>query len=389
MSTRIILNSIHVLQLSSLERMDYDTMERNRLDSLQVCRAIAALLVVLCHFSVQSKIFLGHELFNSFFNFGRSGVSFFFVLSGFIICYTHWRDMDGTYVDLRKYVGKRLTRILPAYWSVLAVLAMLYVFFGGASHGQHTSITPLAFLKNVFLISYDHEPIVAVAWTLQYEMIFYLFFATFIISSEMGVALLAVWIGLITLFNLNVLTPSASFLKFALSLYSAQFLMGCLVAYAVKKWGDYIPAPRAILLLGVLGFLACGVHEDYFNNLSKMTNATLYAVFSALIISGLVKIESMKPLRFPNLFVFLGGASYSIYLTHNTLISILLRVAQHVGLQQYPIARFTIQTLFVLFTSVAIGCLYYKLYELPVIDYLKRKIKRPAINTDETALQPR
>tara|TARA_R100001460_G_scaffold91283_1_gene133035 strand:+ start:417 stop:704 length:288 start_codon:yes stop_codon:yes gene_type:complete len=63
-------------------------------NSLQIGRAVAALLVVLHHATLGSRKFYG-EAFGGFWGFGNIGVDFFFVLSGFIIYWAHkmmWAD---------------------------------------------------------------------------------------------------------------------------------------------------------------------------------------------------------------------------------------------------------------------------------------------------------
>lgn len=357
-----------------------------RLDSLQVCRAVAALLVVLCHFSINSNIFLGHELFHSFFNFGHAGVSFFFVLSGFIICYTHWIDIGSNTSMLKKYIYKRITRIYPSYLPILLVVTLMYLFFGGISKDTHAAITPIMFIKNIFLVSYDHALIVSVAWTLQYEIIFYAFFAFFILNKNIGKALLIIWVSSIVLFNLSLITLESSFLKFALNLYTIQFLMGCAIAYIIKKYNRYVIAPRLILWTGIMGFIGIGIHENY--NHASNTTSTLFAVFSSLIILGLAHLETIKPIRCSRFLVFLGGASYAIYLTHNTLLSVLFRMAQHFPLHQIPLLRFYLLTLFILATAVGLACAYYKYFEGPILNFLRQKTKKKIFIVAEEANIP-
>lgn len=81
-----------------------------KLDSLQVLRAIAALLVVMYHSNVFSDLILKREYLMGIFRFGYSGVDLFFVLSGFIIYYAHKNDF-GNFSKLRPYLIKRFTRI--------------------------------------------------------------------------------------------------------------------------------------------------------------------------------------------------------------------------------------------------------------------------------------
>ena len=344
------------------------------MESLQVCRAIAALLVVVYHFSINSKIFLGYPLLHSFFMFGFSGVSFFFVLSGFIICYTHWKDINSGCSNLRVYVIKRLARIFPAYWPVLIVVTLLYIFFGSHSLENHVPITLLSFFKNVFLVSYDNPPIVSVAWTLQYELLFYLFFSLFIIRLELGLVFIVTWLLFIFLYNTNIFVPTSNILKCLGNLYCIQFLMGFFVAYAIKKFRQYILLPRFIIAFGMISFLLVGVDTDYCHYVSAMYYPTIYAVCSMFIVMGLVKLELEKPIRPGKFFVFVGAASYSIYLTHDKIISVLFRFSQYVGLNQFPLLRFSILACVILTTAILMGCFYFQFFEKRCIAFIRSKL---------------
>ncbi|QCI79312.1 acyltransferase [Hankyongella ginsenosidimutans] len=66
----------------------------------------------------------GRPAFDDLFSKGFVGVDFFFVLSGFIICFVHYKDMSRP-DRLPRYAWRRLTRVLPTYWVVfVAALAM-------------------------------------------------------------------------------------------------------------------------------------------------------------------------------------------------------------------------------------------------------------------------
>ena len=88
--------------------------------SLQTCRGVAALLVVLHHLSgaIADDKYFGFHHFAIVLSFGgASGVAFFFVLSGFIIVPAHGADF-GRSDRLRSYLLKRAIRIYPTYWII-------------------------------------------------------------------------------------------------------------------------------------------------------------------------------------------------------------------------------------------------------------------------------
>src|SRR5512133_4113793 len=97
-----------------------------RILNLQLFRGVAALLVVLYHASIYSQEQFGRTFLAGLFLFGHTGVDFFFVLSGFIICYIHFSDI-GNPTRLRDFALKRLTRVFPIYWIVTAIkLAVIF-----------------------------------------------------------------------------------------------------------------------------------------------------------------------------------------------------------------------------------------------------------------------
>src|SRR3954449_11248467 len=92
-----------------------------RLQTVQVFRGAAALLVVLFHATSIDKFYLQHEFLGDIFMFGYGGVDFFFVLSGFVIVLAHGRDV-GRADRLGPYLARRVVRIYPAYCIVAVVL---------------------------------------------------------------------------------------------------------------------------------------------------------------------------------------------------------------------------------------------------------------------------
>ena len=88
-----------------------------QLTTLQGVRGASALMVVLFHATGMVKAM--PSVFRYAFAWGYCGVDFFFVLSGFILLYVHYGQI-GHPEKLRSYLGKRYSRIFPAYWSVLA-----------------------------------------------------------------------------------------------------------------------------------------------------------------------------------------------------------------------------------------------------------------------------
>ena len=121
------------------------------LNSLQACRAIAAIFVVLSHTSgiLSLPKYLGAKPFGPAFDFGFVGVDFFFVLSGFIIMYAHARDI-GQPRAFGAYMWKRFSRAYPPYWVALTLI--LPVFFLLPHLGIGHERNPDVIVRSIFLL---------------------------------------------------------------------------------------------------------------------------------------------------------------------------------------------------------------------------------------------
>jgi exopolysaccharide production protein ExoZ len=131
-------------------------------------------------------------MFARILQFGSAGVEFFFVLSCFIISYAHRADI-GRPAALPSFVWRRAIRIYPAYWMVfLGVAALVFsvpAFKEGLPQGG------IVWIKSLLLVPQDPivvggtgAPLIIVAWSLRYELVFYVAFGLFIISLLVGLA---------------------------------------------------------------------------------------------------------------------------------------------------------------------------------------------------------
>jgi peptidoglycan/LPS O-acetylase OafA/YrhL len=147
------------------------TLLRSRMPELDTLRGIAISGVLLLHsfywqYSTMSFAGVGGALFKAT-GWGWSGVNLFFVLSGFLI--------TGILLDtrekpryFRQFYIRRALRILPAYYGLLALLAIFRQaswYFLGFSFIYLANVTPL------FGTAPDYGPL----WSLAVEEHFYLF----------------------------------------------------------------------------------------------------------------------------------------------------------------------------------------------------------------------
>ena len=104
-----------------------DNKKNERIDSLQVVRAMAFVGVFLYHVA---KSFPGEGILYDFFykSPGRWGVSVFFVLSGFVMTYSYWnRPIPPTLKDAVRFSIKKIKKLYPLHLLMLFVGAV-YLF---------------------------------------------------------------------------------------------------------------------------------------------------------------------------------------------------------------------------------------------------------------------
>ena len=146
------------------------TSSGRRLAFLDVLRGLAALAVLFQHLyqglSPAFNVFSQHWL-----NFGAFGVALFFLVSGFIIPASLEKHRS-----LREFWRGRLFRLFPLYLFVLIV-----VLITDAKHltptmdpGCHPRLWCIAANTTMMEEYVDVGPILAVAWTLGLEMVFYI-----------------------------------------------------------------------------------------------------------------------------------------------------------------------------------------------------------------------
>lgn len=168
-----------------------------RLPSLTGLRFLAALAVFGFHITLfNSPIppngavnpFRDHGLAQTletvFSKAGYLGVSFFFVLSGFVIAWSYRPGRPAS------YLRRRLVKVFPNH---VVVWAFAMVLFAGAFTPWSTSVLNLVLLHS---FSPDASVYVAVnppAWTLCSELLFYLLFPLFALGLRRIVAPYGLW----------------------------------------------------------------------------------------------------------------------------------------------------------------------------------------------------
>jgi peptidoglycan/LPS O-acetylase OafA/YrhL len=332
-----------------------------RLAGIEAARGCAASMVVLYHAARHVDVSVGLPSLRAALQSGHSGVDIFFVLSGFIILFVHDRDI-GRPARVPAYAARRLTRVFPVYWVALALTLALDA--GGGRPWQGTGRV----VWSALLLPSAREPVLGIAWTLQYELVFYAAFAVLILNRWLGTALFAAWLA-------AILAVGAGWLRLAVpppmvSAYNLEFFFGMAAGLLVRRVGAlpawYLPAGLALFAL------ACAAEDEGFLNGYAGRARLAFGLPATLIVSGLVRLAGTGARR--GLLGRLGEASYSIYIFQFCFIGLTWHALHVTGLDRALPAAAN----FVVLAAVAIagGMVMSRLVEYRLMRALRGRLAR-------------
>lgn len=263
-----------------------------RLQGLQYLRALAAVMVAIFHCSAQIEGYFPYLRCPQL----ATGVDIFFVISGFIMAVT------GTRLTAGEFIARRLVRIVPLYWLLTTVLAVLAWWL--PEMFRTTVLTPGSYFLSLLFIPFHNagqagmlRPLLVPGWSLNYEMFFYAVFAAVLWWRPQRLALL---IGLI----MGALVVLGSRLPgFYTEPIILEFWLGVLIARTCQRVRLSAVASAGVLVAGMVTLLS-----THFFPLQELAAAAL--------VLGVVCWERTGKLPAWRLGAALGDASYSLYLTH-------------------------------------------------------------------------
>jgi exopolysaccharide production protein ExoZ len=356
-----------------------------QLNLIQLFRGLAAIAVVLFHIDLCSNEKLNTSFFFDIFKFGLSGVDYFFVLSGFIVIYTQNRNfLQQSFTKFKLFLLKRFIRIIPIYWFInLCILAILFLF---PWLEPPNPITPGFTIRSFLLIPQTLPPINNVAWTLTLILFFYFVFSlNYILPRRFYFAIVAIIIftSATQLINAFVISPREyPRWKLIFNSLNLEFLFGCIAAYIVLNYS--LKYRKTIFCLGLIFFLLFGLAQTYnFIDEVNIINiwgidliidrTIFFGIPCLLLVMGTASIDIQEGVNIPKILIYLGNASYSIYLAHSPLVNGLFQLSLAFKLNT-TIGNSDILGWLIAIVAIAISCIFYNLIEKPLTSYLRKQL---------------
>jgi peptidoglycan/LPS O-acetylase OafA/YrhL len=307
---------------------------------------------------------------------GGHGVSFFFMISGFILALPFIKEKmrEGSTVSLKKYYLRRLTRLEPPYLAALLISFVLLILVKGQSF---TGLLPHLGASSVYMhniIYSSSSSVLGVAWSLEVEVQFYILapFLCFIFLIKHHL------VRRILLALLILLSGAYAFHSFwklptMLPYFICYFLSGMLLA-------DLYSAGHRLKLNNRIGMITGGVilvglpfiisvHSVWFFMLKLFL--MIAAFYLVLFNAGLKKIMSGQ------LITIIGGMCYSVYLLHLIIMS-----GISTGFAKLPlltgVAGVVVYSVLLISAVLIFSAVFYRLIEQPCMkrDWYKKLFER-------------
>lgn len=335
-----------------------------RISQITFTRFLAAMAIVISHFNKDLFLYKIDYISDIFLK-ANVGVSYFFILSGFIMIVAYHRKDKIEYLD---YYKNRFARIYPLY--VLGLLLYLVTRFSNFSiykgflylFGLQSWIPGEAMILNF------------PGWSISVEFLFYLLFPLlynyFYSKKNKSIWVITgiIWIGTQVFCSLYAdssyyqgpHTESHELLYYFPLMHINEFLVGNLAGlFFVKNSGQKNYDIPIIILFALVLLSLIFLPLFYHNGLMALLFIPLIILISKN--NGILsKIFSLKPLE------YLGEASYAVYITHIPVLYILRELVREYN--------FSVDTVFGIYIVVVIltSMLFYQYIEKPLRDYLKK-----------------
>jgi exopolysaccharide production protein ExoZ len=341
---------------------------------IQILRGIAATLVV-CHHSLEESLAISTKVAPEWLiALGASGVDIFFVISGFIIYSVTYGREPRNPEPAPSFLLKRCIRIFPLYW--ICLFATLALWSSG--YFYRSLHLDAGILGSSFFLLPSNKLIIGVAWTLVYEMYFYYLFSITLYIRNARISVITTT-GLICAgLLLSNLLPPGDLKHFLSNPIALEFCFGLILSHFIHSrplegiWLRYMWVPGLILMAGAAAFV-----ENKFGSTAGPGSNIRYLAWglpALLVTVSFIKMQFGKSLL-NRILLPIGDASYSIYLTHPTMMILFAFLIKYHVLK--PIAYPIILPLLFVVISLGFGLLIHYSIERPILAWLRGRLPMP------------
>ncbi len=324
--------------LKTIHLCDMSASNSNYFPALTGIRALAAYLVFFHHFFNPEKVAVGVYLPGFFFGEMHIGVTFFFVLSGFLIHSRYAQKFESGLSGFKPYFFSRIARIMPLFLAVTILTFLVVPFFKLEDPLKWIRL----FILNISLLKGFSDATkfsgVYQTWSLTVEFCFYALAPVlfFLFRNQVKRYLYLSLFFLIICFALanflnglpvgNLIGDVHFFLGYTFFGRSFEFFAGCFLSSSLNRWKILTGSIPVYTIAGSAGivfslfFLTLLRSGDILGDHHPIgigINNFLLPVFIVAFFRGLI-LETSFFQRFlsSRIMQLLGKSSYAFYLIH-------------------------------------------------------------------------
>ena len=228
---------------------------------------------------------------------------------------------------IQQFLYHRLTRIYPLYWfysSLVLCVFIVHPAWVNSSNGNDVNI-----ISSFLLLPQNNLPLINVGWTLVHEMYFYIIFAALLLLPKEKFILGGIFWGcVVAIANIYFSDTGNSILRVYSKPLTIEFIGGCLIGllyYRKPLLGNAYLTVFAALLSWILGYYLYQKLSGRFLP-SGWDRILIFGVPAFLAIYAALLLESKNGVLLPRWIRSIGDASYSIYLSHVLVLSVVGKV---------------------------------------------------------------
>ena len=344
------------------------TQRRPRLAALDGLRFVAAVAVMLFHYTAAEKLLWGNPsrlefpTMNLLTRYGYLGVQLFFIISGFVILMTAYGR------SIEDFVASRFARLFPAYWVAVIGTFVLQSFW----HGDRESTALQALVNLTMLQGAVGVPGVQGAfWTLWVELKFYLLIGLFVVVGMNRARVIAFAFLWPLLAKIAAATDSPVLVSLLMPSYAPYFAAGMLM-YVAHRHGHNllvwlgIGTNYVLCVLQAVKYARSRSVEIAGNEQSGVVVAALVAaMFLAVILCSNGRLSRIEW----RWLTAVGALTYPVYLVHGQLGFFLIDVL-HAERNSYLVLAAA------MLASFAVAWLIHRGVEKPLAKPLRTAISR-------------
>jgi peptidoglycan/LPS O-acetylase OafA/YrhL len=311
---------------------------------------------------------------------GDLGVSFFFVLSGFLITYLLLSEKNlNTKIDVKRFYLRRILRIWPLYYFCVFFGFVLFPIFK-KYFGQLPNETSDPILCSFFLNNFDRiinglpdSSVLSVLWSVAIEEQFYLIWPLlFLLMPKHFYQLIFPAVILISI-CFRWQCPQSEIETHTLGVVSDMAIGGWIAFFSLRRESFSRNVSALPPLFSLLPYLFVLILLLYKNEHFFSTQLVIFrriiigVVFAWILIDQCFNERCLIPISRMAIITSLGKYTYGLYCLHTIALLIVVTLLGHFGLDRYSWQLWLLQVPIAMGLSILMSYISYRYFESPFL----------------------